>query len=171
MARYTPKDDERLLMEIRPSAAALANVLDISGATQVLALAQRVPWRAVLCGLGVVIVSAPLRSDLLLGGGLILALALGFVESWHRRDFLTSRRVIRQYGLLGNKRKELQLTEIERVEYSNPRFGRAFGAGDVDVIGIGKGFTFVGVPEPEALAQAILDARQAARAQRPPGCP
>ena len=106
------------------------------------------------------VVSGILDSDLLRGGGLIGATVLGALELWHRRDFLTSTRVVRQYGVLGRRRREVKLEDIERVEYSYPRFGRTFNAGDVEVTAVGGGFTFVGVPEPEVLAQRILDARQ-----------
>jgi hypothetical protein len=129
-------------------------------------MAQRAPWRSIGVGLLVVVASSVLKMDLLLGVGLIGATLLGAVELWHRRDFLTTTRVVRQYGILGGRRQEVRLEDIERVEFSYPRFGRAFNAGDVEVTAIGGGFTFVGVGEPDVLAQRILDARQRLLAHR-----
>jgi hypothetical protein len=157
----TPSAPERILVYIRPAAATLWNVADLSGSTQLLALAQRAPWRSILIAVVVVVVSSMSGSDLLLGWGLIASLGLGGLELWHRQDILTTTRLVRQYGIFGRRRKELLLRDIQRVEFSYPRFGKYFHAGDVDVVGIGRAFTFVGVHEPEALAQAILDARQA----------
>lgn len=152
---------ERVLVEIRPAAATYWNFLDLSGSTQLLAMFQRAPWRSILIGVAGGILSSALHSDWMLGVVLILAVMLGALELMHRRDLLTTRRLVRQYGLLGRRRLELDLVQILRVGYSYPRFGKFFGAGDVDVVGVGRAFTFVGVRNPEGLARAILDAKAA----------
>jgi hypothetical protein len=158
---------ERHLVEIRPSAAAFMNVLDLSGTAQVFAMAQRAPWRALLFviigGIAVTISDAP---DPAAAVVVILGGILGALELWHRRDFLTSERIVRQSGLLGRKQRTIDLADITRVEFSYPRFGTRFNAGDVEVQTTDSGVTFFGVSSPEELAEAILDARQALLSQR-----
>lgn len=150
---------EPILLEIRTSAATHWNALDISSATTRVARTQKAPWRSIGFAIAGVVVATLLGAGTFIGGVLVSALAMGALEVWNRRDFLTPKRLVRQYGLLGNKRDVLLLADIERVEFSYPRFGKLLGAGDVEASGIGKGFTFVGVRDPEGLAQAILNAR------------
>jgi hypothetical protein len=148
--------------EIRISAAAWANVLDLSGSTQAFIMLARAPWRAIgLAVLAQVILKLAGLGDPYVGIVLIAFVGIGAMEVLHRRDFVSATHVVRQSGLLGGRRQMIALAEIERVEYSYPRFGRRFHAGDVEVIGQGKGFTFVGVSNPEELAAAILAAREA----------
>jgi hypothetical protein len=148
--------------EIRTSAAAWANVLDLSGSTQAFITLARAPWRAIgLTAFALVILKVAGLGDPYVGIVLIAAVGVGALEVLHRRDFVTATHVVRQSGLLVRKQQTMSLAEIERVEYSYSRFGRRFHAGDVEVIGQGKGFTFVGVSNPEELAAAILAAREA----------
>ena len=57
------------------------------------------------------------------------------------------------------------LADIERVEVTCPRFGERFGAGDVGVKSAKGELMFLGVDDPEGLAQAILAAKAAAQQQ------
>ena len=156
---------EVVLREIRASAAAWANVLDLSGATNAMVLLERTPWRAVgSIVVGLLLVHFAQVPDpavaVVLGAGAIM----GAVEAVHRRDFVTTTHVVRQSGLLGGKRIAIPLEQIQRVEYSYPRFGEHFHSGNVDVIGDRQGLTFIGVAHPEELAEFIV--RTKARAAR-----
>jgi len=153
--------EERLIQEIRPSGAVYMNGLDFSGMASQLAILDRAPWRFIIVGGAVAAAAIVTESLLLLCAGIALAFVLGILEAWHRRDYLTSTRLVRQSGVLGRRRQELPLAQIERVEFSYPRFGRFFNAGDVEVVGPGQAMQFFGVHDPEALADTILRARQA----------
>jgi hypothetical protein len=156
----TKRGREIVLREIRASAAAWANVLDLSGATSGIVMLERTPWRAVLAILaGLLLVHLLEMPDPAIGVVLVAGAIMGAVEAIHRRDFITESHVVRQSGLLGGKRIAIPLDEIQRVEYSYPRFGEHFHSGTVDVIGDRRGITFVGVANPEELADFILQAK------------
>jgi hypothetical protein len=155
-----------IIREIRVSAAALWNALDLSGAAATLALITRAPWRSIcLTATAGVVVHFMKLSDPYTGITLLLGMGMALVELFHRRDYVTTRHVVRQSGLLGGRRIKIPLVEIVRVAYSYPRFGKALNAGDVDVVGQGRGFTFLGVSEPEDLAAFILRAKEDAAAR------
>jgi len=91
-----------------------------------------------------------------------------FVELGHRRDFLTSTRLVHQYGLLGRARKEIRVSAIEQVELDQQRYWPAaevWDVGDVivhspgDVLAVGR------VYEPGAAMQAILSVRDGRAAE------
>jgi hypothetical protein len=100
--------------------------------------------------------------DPYIGISLLVGLGIGAVEVLHRRDVVTATHIVRQSGWLGGRKQMIRLADIVRVEYSYPRFGERFRAGDVEVVANGQGVTFVGVAEPEDLATFIMKARERA---------
>ena len=74
---------------------------------------------------------------------------------------LTPTRLVQQGGILGMRRRVLLLPDVDRVEYSFPRFGQGADIGDVHVWSVKVQMSFRGVMHPAQLAQAILDAKLA----------
>jgi membrane protein implicated in regulation of membrane protease activity len=153
---------EPILLEVRTAPEAYWAFLDPGPWTRVLGFSYWAPWRALALGALGVVAGMAVHSDLLLGISLAGALALAISEVLHRRDFITTTRIVRQSGLFGNRRTELPVASVERVQVSYPKVAWRFRAGDVEVSGVGQGLTLVGVADPEAVAEAIINARDSA---------
>lgn len=154
---------ETIIREIQASPEAWWNVLDLSGATQALVMMRCAPWRAfALTAASAVMLNMLGLADPYVGIALLVGLCTAAVEVIHRRESVTTAHLVRQWGLFGGRRLMIPLVEIERVEYSHPRFGEHFRAGDVEVTAQSRGVTFIGVREPKELADFILHARDRA---------
>ena len=124
-----------------------------------------IPWRGVVIGVALVCASAmvvpPLISNIeLLCTLWFLLLAIPIILEWvNTRDFLTRTALIRQSGLLGGKRLVVPLGQIDRVEFSFPRFGQSRDVGDIHVHYGVHFFILQGIAHPARKAQQILDAK------------
>lgn len=134
----------------------------LSGTLQMNVAFETFPWRSFLLGLVLLVSLLALFGPEGGFAGLALFCALVFLEMWHRRDFATPRRVVRQSGFFGGRRVEIPFEEIDRVEFAvYPNFPeKALGVGEVTILGDRVVLTFSGIREPGGVAQHILELKQ-----------
>jgi hypothetical protein len=157
---------EPILLEIRTAPDAYWALID-GPLTALNGFSYWAPWRALGVGALASLLGVALESRLLMGlsfGGSVL---LGLSEVGSRRNYLTSKRLVRQSGLFGGRRRELLLASIQHVSVSYPKDDQRFAAGSVEVVGGSGAMTFVCIPKPVAVAEAIVRARDAAKME---GC-
>jgi membrane protein YdbS with pleckstrin-like domain len=124
-----------------------------------------IPWRG--CGVGVVSLMVGawvfprfITNEVVLFSLWFLLLVVPIaLEAVNRRDLVTETAVVRQRGILGRIRHSIPLAEIERVEYSFPRWGRRWDVGDVIIRTMRGRTVFLGIKRPAATAQSILGAK------------
>ncbi|MBI4917070.1 MAG: hypothetical protein HY825_14605 [Acidobacteria bacterium] len=126
-----------------------------------------IPWRGLVVGsalsfLAFRFLPAVTTSDWLIAiSSGALAAAPPFLHWVNTLDYLTPTRLVQQRGILGMKRSVLLLPDVDRVEYSFPRFGQGADIGDVHVSSLKVPMNFRGIMHPAQVAQAILDAKLA----------
>ena len=152
---------EPVILEIKTAPGIYWSVVDPGPWTRLIGLSFWVPWRALSLGALGAVVGLAVRSGLLLGVSAVAGVVLGTSEMLHRRDFITSHRIVRQSGILGRRRVELLLTDVQDVRVSYFEDAQRFRAGDVEVSGRGSGLTFQGVADPQSVAEAIRTRRGA----------
>src|SRR5262245_56698707 len=123
--------DERILRHFKPSDAAWATALDLSGFAFGRVATSHFPTRGLLAGLALTLAAYLSRSIAGVVISLVLTVALMFLERSRRRDFLTRTHLVRESGLFGVRRFALPLQEVVWVKVSRPTaFGEAFDAAD-----------------------------------------
>lgn len=151
---------EPILFEFRRSVG--------SGGVQLNVMFETFPWRSFLLGLVLLLSLVALFGPE--GGlaGLPVLCVLVLVEMWNRRDFVTPRRLVGQSGLLGRRRVEMTLEEIDRVEFAvYPSFPeRILDIGEVTLLGDRRALTFSGIKNPGEVAQYVLDLKQRDQVRR-----
>jgi hypothetical protein len=161
----TSRARDHELFTIRPSFLGGLAPLDISGLYTWDVQSALVPWRGIALGVALLLVGTVLLPRVTANPAvlfslwfMLLAIPTG-LEVLNRRDVITDVALVRQRGILGRIRHSMALAEIERVEYSFPRWGRYWNVGDV-VIHRLEGRTILrGIRNPAAVAQLILDAK------------
>jgi len=124
---------EEILVHFRPSDAAWANALDLSGFAFAQVAASFFPAQGLFIGLAVTGVAYVMSSSGGVVAGLALTVVLMLVERLMRRDFLTPTHIVREAGLVWRSRFALALKRVEWVKVSPPRFGSTFDAANIEV--------------------------------------
>ena len=154
---------ETVVLEVQTAPETFWALLDPGPWTRLLGFSYWAPWRALAIGAAAVVLALAARSNLVLAGALLATIALGVSEVLHRRDFVTTRYIVRQSGIIGRHRAVFPVGDVEEVRVSYHDDARTFRGGDVEVRGQGWGVTLQCVASPQAVADAILRARDEGR--------
>jgi hypothetical protein len=153
------KTGEPVVLELRSGNAAWAHTLDWTGWGFAGAASEYLPWRS----LGITLVATWLAATVLPQSAYVVVATVGAaascVEWWRRRDYLTTSRLVRQSGLLGLRRQEFPLEEVEALHVHQSRRGQTFDAGDIEVKGPKRTWVFPGVDQPHEKAERIRSTR------------
>ena len=150
---------EPILLEIRIAPLAYWALQDPDPWTPWLGFSHWAPWRALGLGAVFLLVAVLAGSTLLQAAVIFTTVVLAGSEVLHRRDYLTEGRLVRVSGFFGGRRKEFPLGEVETVQVFRPKLDQRFHAGNVEVCTVTGGTTFIGIADPESVAQAIINAR------------
>jgi hypothetical protein len=155
--------NDHVLYRFRRSYLGPANMLDLSGFYSLDFMGSYFPWRGLIVSGALIavlfVVGTPTTTEASL---FVLVLALAVppaIELLNRQDFLTREAIIRQFGLVGGRRRYLFLVAIDSVEVSYPRFGSYFSVGDVILRQGATVERLVGIKHPEEAARFILEVK------------
>ena len=154
-----------IVLELNRSPLASSVPLDLSDLYRSSVLIGLIPWRgmalgvALLCATAVVLPPLISNTEVLWTLWFILVAVPISLEWVNTRDFLTKTALVRQSGILGRKRLVVPLAEIDRVEFSFPRFGQSRDVGDIHVHYGVHFLVLQGIAHPARKAQQILDTK------------
>ncbi|MRR12001.1 PH domain-containing protein [bacterium] len=154
----SPLRHARLVHRIKRSALGPFGLLDLSGGYKTVTSIVSMPWTGLCIGVLLAVLSfAVLPSNLpylAFAVGLVL-IAPCFTQMLIAADFVTDTAIVCRRGVFIPRYTVTPLPTIIRVEYQYPRFGEAFGVGDLFIQASGATLEFLSIKHPERTAHLI----------------